>query len=348
MEISDQRHTLSDPRWFVSDVDVANRLVQFIHVDEDKLRSAAFHDGRAEIATQPLQARVLSFEDACAAAAEADPLARAPSRLIMHVAFCGSTLLARLLDAPGATTCYREPQALVHLAREAANPGVDWRAGDCAGVLDVVLGKLTTPFAGAGAALVKPSNWANGLAPVLAERAADVRLVMIDLPLEDFLLAHVRGGHERIRLSLDLLNLLVQSRAGDRATALEIQSSDLAHFQKLLRLLGLLLDIQRRLLRQAARAAERILVQTKSDILADPFAAASRARDVLDIDVDDRLIAQNCARFDGRSAKSPRGERFRPADEQTLNQALRDRFGAEFEDALAWAERGAASALQAS
>jgi len=78
-------------RLFLHKVDPARRTGSFVRTSAAALRAAAFLDGRT------LYWDGSPVERAIAPAGDGDaPVAR----YIFHVGFCGSTLLARLLDQP--------------------------------------------------------------------------------------------------------------------------------------------------------------------------------------------------------------------------------------------------------
>lgn len=338
---------LTASNWFLSDIDFDDQLMRFVVVDEARLNAAAFHDGRVDLSATSHPSKILPFSAIQEMLAHIERN-NAPLRLIAHVGYCGSTLLSRLLDVPGAITCYREPQALVHLAMWAPQADPDKADLDKADpnsvglksdILDTVIHKFKTPIGDATSAVVKMSNWVNGLAPALTERAGDVRMIVIDLALEDFLLAHLRGGRERIRLSLEFLNHVTSYSQHDQQSAIDIQSSKLPDFQKLLRLLSLLLAIQRRALDAAAVNSHSVLRLSKHEILTDPCDAAERAANALELPIEESAIDANYARFRERSAKSDTADRFAAKEENEKNQFLQRKFADDLRAALSWAER---------
>jgi len=104
------------PGFFPVTINAARRVVSFAEIDEARLRKIGFHDrghlGRHKLlAVQydiPLETAIKFFSDIPSGAS--DPL------YLFQTSFCGSTLLARALDFPGKTFCYREPNLLYQLA----------------------------------------------------------------------------------------------------------------------------------------------------------------------------------------------------------------------------------------
>ena len=115
------------------------------------------------------------------------------------MAFCGSTQLAQLLNASGAATVLKEPQALVDLA--------DWKRALVEQQLDgdrqfkLALGAsaalLWRNWDGFPPTVVKPSNWANNLLPDLLS-INGAKAVVLTIEPRLFLRAIFRGGRDRM------------------------------------------------------------------------------------------------------------------------------------------------------
>lgn len=109
-----------------------------------------------------------------------------PTGWLFHVAHCGSTLLSRALDAMGANLVLREPLAL----RQAA------LAPDAARLrlVAAMLGKRYDPDL---PSLVKANVPVNFLLDDLATLLVEPRVVLLWLPLRDYLLAILRNDNHR-------------------------------------------------------------------------------------------------------------------------------------------------------
>lgn len=105
---------------------------------------------------------------------------------IFHVAHCGSTLLARALDALPGGLVLREPLAL----RQAA------LTGDAAR-LALVLGQLGKRYPGAGPTLVKANVPVNFALPAIAAADPQAAAIMLHCGLDDYLLAILRSDNHR-------------------------------------------------------------------------------------------------------------------------------------------------------
>ena len=110
---------------------------------------------------------------------------------LFHSAFCGSTMLVRALDRPGAAMGLSEPVILndvVGMRRRGADPRAVARAADAATRL------LARPFGAGEAVIVKPSNVINPLAELLLALRPQARGLFLYAPLETFLISVARKG----------------------------------------------------------------------------------------------------------------------------------------------------------
>ena len=109
-----------------------------------------------------------------------------PISWIFHMAHCGSTLLARALDAPDASLVLREPQALrqTALAPDSAR-------------LALVLAMLGKRYRPDAPTLVKANVPVNFLLPEIAAADPQARAIFLHLPLRPYLLAILRSDVHR-------------------------------------------------------------------------------------------------------------------------------------------------------
>lgn len=170
-------------------IDPALGRFSVAQVPVEDLRAAPFLDHR--LATDGVQqsTAIDAIEQALA------PTSAAPV-FIVHSAFCGSTLLAGLLDETGACLALKEPHVLAQLANaKRAAGGTALATLDAAPftrALDAALALMRghdTPHT-----LIKPTNFANNLIPELLAR--DARILFLHSGLESFLQSLVRRGAE--------------------------------------------------------------------------------------------------------------------------------------------------------
>lgn len=110
----------------------------------------------------------------------------APTGWIMHVAHCGSTLLARALDGANANLVLREPQAL----RQLAFLPPDTR-------LALTVAMLSKRYRPDLPTIVKGNVPTNFLLPRLSAMDPQARMIVLHLPLRDYLLAILRSDNHR-------------------------------------------------------------------------------------------------------------------------------------------------------
>ena len=110
----------------------------------------------------------------------------APTGWIFHVAHCGSTLFARALDRLAGNLVLREPLALrqVALAPDARR-------------LQLVAAMLGKRYRADAPTLVKANVPVNFLLPDLATVLVEPRVILLWLPLRDYLLAILRNDNHR-------------------------------------------------------------------------------------------------------------------------------------------------------
>jgi hypothetical protein len=230
---------VGNPEFLPHSIDPAARVIRFRPTTEQQVREAAFIDGRTDIWAGPPVSIPFGGIDASTTSPAA------PGRYIFHMSFCGSTLLARLLDRPGKALALKEPNCLVDLADwKTAGAGKDFEA-----VLRFSRALLQRPWAKGEAVVVKPSSWANNL---LDELAADAAAVFVTIPRGRFVRAVLRGGDStdeplgkvvRLALVAHQLQLEAFARAMAGANRLiafeEIETALFDAASKAARLLGL-------------------------------------------------------------------------------------------------------------
>lgn len=192
---------IGDAHWLAHRYDPPNDAFQFRRVERDAHRAATFLTDEYLGAAEPIAIRRADVR-----AARPAPT---PLHFIFHSAFCGSTLLARAFDLPGAAMALKEPVIL--------NDIIGWQhrggtAAAIAPVLETGLALLARPFAPGEAVVVKPSNVTNGLAPAILTMRPRARALLLFAPLPVYLGSVARKGMEGRLWVRDLL--LKQLREG--------------------------------------------------------------------------------------------------------------------------------------
>jgi hypothetical protein len=188
-------------QWLPIALDLARREVTLVPVTERMYRELNFLDDRF---VSTASARTLPLEDLAppAAGARDAPLSTAP-HVIFHIAFCGSTLIARCLDHLPAFFVLKEPLVLHQLAepRPASCDQAAWYEA-----FDRMAALLARTFRSGQQAVVKPTDASTVLLPVLLRRCRQARAVFLHCDLEQYLTALLREpdrrGFARARLAM--------------------------------------------------------------------------------------------------------------------------------------------------
>src|SRR5688572_3059216 len=184
---------LDDPTRFLHAIDVDGDRAFFVRTDPELLRQESFVDGRVPFATsEPVAAPLSTLLPANSQPADSD-------RLLFNCSFCGSTLLARLLDQPGRSLVLKEPRSLTDLAAWKTLNIRDGLPTDRLGaLLSFARAALRRRYAPEEAVTIKVANQGNVLLESLATDSAGIRPVFITISRLDFLRAVFRGGVERM------------------------------------------------------------------------------------------------------------------------------------------------------
>lgn len=135
---------------------------------------------------------------------------------IFHTAFCGSTLLARALDKPGASLAYKEP-FLLHQLAEARRLGVPEAMpapdGSAPELIRMATALLSRTFAPAEVPIVKVTDSCGNLARELLEAHPGSSGILLHFHLGDFIVAMLKRPRRRAymrrmtgRAAIDLRN----------------------------------------------------------------------------------------------------------------------------------------------
>lgn len=316
-------------RPFLHGIDMQVGQVSLLWTTAQRLRKAAFVDGRSALSRRP--ADLMPLQEFLQREREAAP---AP-RFIFHIGFCGSTLLSRLLDVAGQTLVLREPNCLADIANAKAQLGSHPLLFQMA---QAASRHLARPWRAGELVVVKPSNWVNNILPMLTSQPG-VKAVVISSSRREFLEAVLRGGPERIAFAARAaIHLSSEGPEPARMVAAALKADEDQSAQ-LARLALALHAIQLRALRAAAEQAEwreRIWLDY-SHLAADPFDVVQCAAEALDLAIGPAAISANIKRWMARDAKDPEAA-FSSSRNAELAAAVHARHGATIERALDWAE----------
>ncbi len=180
---------VKDPAWLPEGYDAVRDVVRFARIDRAGLIKEAFLDQRM---AGSVAARA---EAPFAAVASLVDKPFEPPRFIFHTAFCCSTLLARALDAPGASLALKEPNILLDAANAGrVNEKLRRDPASFARLCRTILALLARPHLGNEKVVIKPTNTASTLAPHALALGAPSLFLYGDL--KEFLISLLKKGEE--------------------------------------------------------------------------------------------------------------------------------------------------------
>jgi len=174
-----------DPQWIPHRVDLEANEFEFVHWTRDRQRAATF---LTQEYMEPGQGRLRVAADPAGSpgAAQSGPL-----HFVFHSAFCGSTLLARMLDIPGSAMALKEPAILDDLAG-LRRRGVPWDR--LAPMLVATLDWLSRPLVEGEVTVAKPGNRVNVLIADMLDQRPGSRALFLYSTLPDFLRSVAKRG----------------------------------------------------------------------------------------------------------------------------------------------------------
>jgi hypothetical protein len=311
----------SPHRPFPVDYDLARDAFLMLDLGLDEIGDCAFLD-RAAMRTSWDAGRWL-------ARGEAGSSAGASPAWLFHTAFCGSTLLARVLHAPPAVVALKEPwplmqlsDASLHLGRERIRPA-----------LGAAVALLAEPWAEGGRVLVKPTNSVNRLLPDLLALGEGPAL-LLHSGLEEFILSCCKklpAAETRIRWMAQ--HLILDTRL---QRELGIPHTHPFHFLESC-VITWYAQMEHYARALAADRGDRLRSLDFRRLLAAPAAGVEAAARHLRMDAAlDGLEARVALEF-GRNAKAT--DRHYDADRREKEKRLvRERYAPAVQAALDWAQ----------
>ncbi|GJL93324.1 hypothetical protein [Hyphococcus sp.] len=320
------RELARDPSWFPHALDARQGVVACVKIARDRLAAEPFLDQRMEksvtgSANAPLNALI----------GETQP-AGLPS-FIFHTAFCCSTLMAKALDARGAALALKEPNILMdvsNLTRMATGAAAGQQAQrNVAGIVNL----LARRHEAGERILIKPTNTANNLAPVMAASGAPVVFLYGDL--RAFLVSVLKKGEAckafiRKQYTIFMLDKEgvagIPERQGLGLTDLQIAALVWRHqmelFAKVL----------------AQYGAKNVRSLYFRDLLMAPQATLAAAAKHLKLEISDKALSDNVAAVFSKNAKFENQE-YTPEERSRDEQSLEDRHRTELDMIEGWAKQ---------
>lgn len=161
---------------FPVDLDIARREILVADVPADAIERAPFLDTRFDFDRSTGSSEPL----------DSSGTVRGPVHWLFHTSFCCSTLLGRMIECAEARVVLREPLVLRRLADARAT------GASTAGLLAPVVDRLTMPWQGRQAVIIKPTHAALNLASGLLGTWPGARGVVISSSLRDFLVSNIK------------------------------------------------------------------------------------------------------------------------------------------------------------
>ena len=313
---------------------MANRRLLFVETTGDLLDGLPFMDGRRPLSASG-RARLVHLDDA-AECLHALECSGEPDRLIAHVGFCGSTLLARTLDATSLYQTYKEPQSIIDAsaAKSVFHPLARDR-DDWGGLMAVLRSQFRKSFSNRTAVL-KPSNWPLNVLPDLVN--SNTRAVFLTADPYAYLVAILRGGDERVRFMLQFVrNLGVDfPRLRESVHAIE-RERGITPARLVLKVSLLALDVQEQMFARVKRgmAPDRFLSLTTEELIKQPERSLSAVSATFAARLDGAKQSDAVRAAFAQSAKQP-WMGFDAQAEAMANGRVRARFQRDIEHALAW------------
>lgn len=319
----------SNPAQFPIDYLSASDSLAFLPLASDLIARASFLDRRLPV----------SFDNAqTTSIAQCVQLNTAPA-LLFHCAFCGSTLLARALQAPPMVMSLREPRALLALAIASLKPEMI-PAIQIERAARVSLGLLGRPWAEHGRVLIKPTNQVNRILPLLLRVSPDSRALLLYSSLEQFIVSCLKklpAAEQQIRWMAQAL--LPGTQLAQR---LEIP---LTHPFNLVESAVLTWYAQMEIYALALKADsnDRLRSISIDAMLAQPTAVVAAAADWLQLPgAHDGLDARVSKTFSRNAKAQDRAFNVRQRDQE--NAITRQRYREIVQQALRWSEQAIAPA----
>lgn len=338
---------VSDAHWLGFGFNPSQATLFFLYADDDLLENSVFIQSRwlherpsiayplAEVidVLRSILPKIDSSHDA--GISGAPPTAPAPQGLILHTAFCCSTLFARCLQNPGVTRVLRElplysgmPRARAMLLERYDGPAI-WHQ-----LLEAAAALSYRRFAGELATFNKPSNAFLGAAGDFLSTATGCRGVLLHGDLPAFLLSCAKKiGQGRAPWLAMLAGLNPDPVWLHRSGIDPVQAHPM-------QLAALIWHAQMAMIHDLSghACAHRLRHLDTETFLQDPYNAIAAAqtwltphlttpmpRDAIDV-----ALQRDSKRRDARFSKETRSIEAR---------AVREHYTSALDDALAWSEK---------
>jgi len=316
--------------WFLHQIDCDKRKAYMVETDLQRLSGALFLDGRTDFTRG--RAKVC---DLSRYLADETSHPVAPTRMIFHMGFCGSTHLSRLIEEARCGVVLKEPHSLVDLANRRARAPI---SGEISKLTGRCINELHRVGAGFCDIIVKPSNWANNLLlPIALDRGPNDRFITMSMEPRSFVQAIFRGGRDRLSFALAAVSHMATACDRERDLALALRGCET--LEGAARAAVLLYVIQHALFARAAVIAPEAVLELRYEkLVADPMTTLQRAARHLNLFLDETRASAAVAIGAKRDAKCLKTS-FSPDRQASTNDSVNAHYGSLIDDALAWGRR---------
>lgn len=311
---------------FLHRLDGVEGRAEIVRTDRGRLRASSFLDGREQF-WRGKQLVPLEL---------GDRRAHPATRFVFHVGFCGSTLLARLLDRPGKVLALREPQCLADIAGQRAALAAGQGVAPIGRLIDLALESLGAAGEPELAVVVKPTNWVNSLLPQLCDPGRIASAVFVSMDRRAYVGAVFRGGRDRIAFCSRLAAQMAPIFPNGEALLSDAIGAAHDPLDSAARLTVLLHAMQEALFDRAI-AANGWNSEARIDfahLAQHPAAVLRRARRVLGLDIGGEDDARAFGLMD-RHTKDPASP-FDPGQRLRHDQEIEHHHAQRFDSALDW------------
>jgi hypothetical protein len=181
--------------------------IVFVPLSETQYRHLAFLDDRYIPVVNTAEVPLADLARSNAAVWRQD---NRPVHAIFHIAFCGSTFVARCLDRLSGALVLKEPFLLHDLACRKRHDGTAAKRQDWQRMFDVVMALMSRTYAADQVSIVKPTDASTPLVGDVLAHSSESGALFLHIGLEDFLAAVLRDDIRRgfVRDRLEDLSVL--------------------------------------------------------------------------------------------------------------------------------------------
>lgn len=203
---------VQNPGWMPHRLDMARQVISFGLFDRYVLSAASFLDYRVENAASGwAEASITDILAASTALPDARPA------FLFHTSYCCSTLLSRALDRPGSVLALKEPEIIMGLSNAYRMAQAQTELDHISTLRNLILRLLARPHTPGERIVVKPTNAANNLIPILAGIGLPAILLYGDL--RGFLTSVIKKGDPCKTLVRQIYRVYAMDKIGVSAIA---------------------------------------------------------------------------------------------------------------------------------